>query len=838
MKKLLLLGLLLPVTSYMASAQCTTSNGTSCVCESSSTTDCDLLPDIIAARPPLLVNGSAGVIEYSQSGNGANDGQLRISVSTPNIGHGPLEVRTTTQYICGTDTITGTAPATCPNTGLPPTQLLVQRVYHKNGNAMSYYERAAGSMTYHPSHGHMHVDDWGIFSLRTATSNPDPLTWPIVGNGAKLAFCLMDYGTCSGYNGHCVDSLGNVLTNSSFPNYGLGGGAYSCSQVVQGISSGFTDIYYQGLTGMYIDIPPGTCNGDYYIVVELDPHNYFLEENENNNVIAVPYTLTLQESAPPANISSLSGISSLCSGTSMTLETPNGPNYSYQWSTGETTQNINVSTQGTYTVSVTSACGSSISQPFQVTEVGAAPITTDDHVCVEGIGTLHASGSGSIKWYDIATGGSPIATGNDLITPLLNTSTTYYAEVTDSIPPFINKCLPVDNSIGVGSFFASSQSLIFDVLSGFTLKSVKIFAQTAGDMTVELRNSGGVIADSLTVNVPSGESRVNLDWYLSPGTNYAITRADTFALYRNNSGVNYPYTIPGYLSIHNSTAGTDFYYFFYDWEIGVSGQVCVSSRTPATLNVHKLPKASVSANGPVTICKGDNVTLSVNTDTGTDFQWKKYGNIINGASNASYLAYGNGKYRCIVTDPFGCSRTSNKIAVNVLPLPSAIISANGPTSICVGDSVTFTANSGSGLTYQWKKYANDIPGETGLDYVAYDPGKYKVVVTSSNGCARGSNSYFVDISCREAFVFDDALKINVYPNPATDACEVDFLWNENEVVNIEVLDLLGQLHEKVILPANSTANHLMLDTKELARGHYIIRIHNGKTSINAPLILK
>jgi len=114
-------------------AQCTTTNATSCQCLTAGSTNCDLLPDIIAARPPLLVSGTSGVIEYSQTGNGAENGRLRISVSTPNIGRGPLEIRTTSTYICGTDTITGTAPTTCPNTGLPPRQLIKQRVYHKTG---------------------------------------------------------------------------------------------------------------------------------------------------------------------------------------------------------------------------------------------------------------------------------------------------------------------------------------------------------------------------------------------------------------------------------------------------------------------------------------------------------------------------------------------------------------------------------------------------------------------------------------------------------------------------------------------------------------------------------
>lgn len=86
----------------------------------------------------------------------------------------------------------------------------------------------------------------------------------------------MDYGTCSGWADHCVDTLGNFMnSNSDFPNYGLGGGSYSCSNSVQGISSGYMDIYWTSLDGMWIDIAPGTCNGDYWIVTEVDPNNFF-----------------------------------------------------------------------------------------------------------------------------------------------------------------------------------------------------------------------------------------------------------------------------------------------------------------------------------------------------------------------------------------------------------------------------------------------------------------------------------------------------------------------------------------------------------------------------------
>jgi subtilisin-like proprotein convertase family protein len=229
---------------------------------------------------------------------------------------------------------------------------------------MSYYDREAGSMTYHPTHGHMHVDEWGSYTLRSDNGDPDPLNWPIIGSGAKLGFCLMDYGSCSTYGGHCVDSLGNTLLNGDFPNYGLGGGSYNCSSMIQGISSGYTDIYYQYLDGMYLDIPPGICNGDYYIVVKIDPNDYFIEENEDNNVIVVPYTLTKQAGTVP--VVTASGQTAICPGDSVTLIS--SPSPSYLWSTGETTQSISVSQVGTYTVTtdVNTTCPAS-SQPFTVT---------------------------------------------------------------------------------------------------------------------------------------------------------------------------------------------------------------------------------------------------------------------------------------------------------------------------------------------------------------------------------------------------------------------------------------------------------------------------------------
>ena len=292
----LLTGLLLTGFGALAQAPCTTTNAAGCGCRDGST-DCDLLPDITISWR-AIESYLGGPQEFAQTGNGIDNGRLKITGSTPNIGYGSFTVRGTRWFVCGTDTFqyaNGTPPP-CPGGALPH-QLLHQRVYHKTNGVMTYHDRFAGAMTYHPTHNHNHVDEWAIFTLRLRDSTKaDPRQWPIVGTGAKVGFCLMDYYSCSDGNaaGHCRDNnvvyqQGTALgATSNFRNYGLGGGQYNCSPIEQGISSGYTDVYSKNLDGMWINVPADLCNGQYWIVMEVDPHNYFQEENELNNYTAIP----------------------------------------------------------------------------------------------------------------------------------------------------------------------------------------------------------------------------------------------------------------------------------------------------------------------------------------------------------------------------------------------------------------------------------------------------------------------------------------------------------------------------------------------------------------------
>jgi subtilisin-like proprotein convertase family protein len=282
-----------PVDPPLPPGICSTSNASGCLCPDTTMTTCDLLPDMTASA--LIIQNQH--TEYP--------GYLTLANATPNIGFGPLEVRATNTCYCDT-VIVGCATPICPD-GSYPKQLINQRIYTKVGQNMTFWDRPAGTMTYHPTHGHMHVDNWASYTLRVNSQDPDPLNWPVVGTGGKVSFCLVNLGSCSGNPGYCVDSLGNTILGGNLANTGLGS-VSGCGQN-QGIYVGSLDIYSQGLAGQQIDFP-GICNGDYYIISHTDPDDNILEVIENNNHVSVPVTLTQQGTGPvnPTFIYAVNGL--------------------------------------------------------------------------------------------------------------------------------------------------------------------------------------------------------------------------------------------------------------------------------------------------------------------------------------------------------------------------------------------------------------------------------------------------------------------------------------------------------------------------------------------------
>jgi hypothetical protein len=219
---------------------------------------------------------------------------ITLANATPNIGRGPMEIHGSGQCFCDTVSVP-CATVLCPD-GSPVQEIVNQTIYHRSAlsNNLTTSTHSGGTMAYHPSHGHVHVDNWASYSLRHRTTNPDARTWPIHGTGSKQSFCLVNVGTCTGSYGYCIEN-NDTLTGAEIPNSPFGV-VTGCGRD-QGIYVGYLDVYTQGHNGLGIIMPFSTCNGDYYIVSITDPDNNFLESNDDNNWVAVPITLTLQSNS-------------------------------------------------------------------------------------------------------------------------------------------------------------------------------------------------------------------------------------------------------------------------------------------------------------------------------------------------------------------------------------------------------------------------------------------------------------------------------------------------------------------------------------------------------------
>jgi hypothetical protein len=118
-----------------------------------------------------------------------------------------------------------------------------------------------------------------------------------------------------------------------------------------------------------------------------------------------------------------------------------------------------------------------------------------------------------------------------------------------------------------------------------------------------------------------------------------------------------------------------------------------------TANYTSTPIASVS--GATTFCQGGSVTLSSSLTSGN--QWYNNGNLVSGATSPTYTATVAGVYTVATSSGTCVSSPSNAITITVNPLPSSVITPSGSTTFCSGGSVVLNANTGSGLTYQWKR---------------------------------------------------------------------------------------------------------------------------------------
>jgi gliding motility-associated-like protein len=449
-------------------------------------------------------------------------------------------------------------------------------------------------------------------------------------------------------------------------------------------------------------------------------------------VNALPITPTITASGP----------TTFCAGGSVTLTSSAGT--SYLWSNGATTQSINITSSGSYTVKVTNAngCQSAASVATVVTS-NALPATPT--ITAGGPTTFCAGGSVTLT----SSAGTTYLWSNGAITPSINitSSGSYTVQVTNangcqsavSAATIVNvNALPVVNAgtdttipngtsttinatvAGTGPFtysWSPSAQLVNASIKDPTtvnLAATTVFTLTATSLTTSCSNT-----DAVTITISGGA--LNSTPTATPGTICAGANVQLHALASGGSG-SYTYTWTstpvGFTSsianpVANPAVTTTYHVAVFDGFTTVNPQVAVT--------VNALPPTpTITASGPTTFCAGGNVTLT--SSAGTSYLWS------NGATTPSINITTSGTYTVKVTNASGClsfASAATVVTVNDIPV-TPTITAGGPTTFCAGGNVTLTSSAGT--SYLWSN------GATAQSIIVTASGSYTVKVTSISGC--------------------------------------------------------------------------------------------------------
>ncbi len=174
-----------------------------------------------------------------------------------------------------------------------------------------------------------------------------------------------------------------------------------------------------------------------------------------------------------------------------------------------------------------------------------------------------------------------------------------------------------------------------------------------------------------------------------------------------------------------------------------------------TVNPVVIPSVTITPTD-TTICSGNTLTLTASVENGgatPSYQWQRNGFNIGTNSNVFTQAgiTSGAQFRVILSGSAACSvphtDTSNIVVVKINePVNPFVTIASSTTSICSGESVTFTAtsvNGGSSPVYQW--LLNEV--NVGTNNKVYSTNnlknndRVKVILTSNESCITSSTVF-------------------------------------------------------------------------------------------------
>jgi hypothetical protein len=384
----------------------------------------------------------------------------------------------------------------------------------------------------------------------------------------------------------------------------------------------------------------------------------------------------------------------------------------YSWTGGATTQCINVTSTGTYIVTVSDNNGciasashnytASASPTVNITGSATACSANNPQLCVPNTFSTVAWSSGDSVLCITPTTGTytvTVTAANGCTATDSHTITVYTSpSVSVTGPP--SKCSNGSEQLCVPSGFNTYSWSSGDLSNCMTPVSSGTYTVTVSD----IHGCTATASHSITVhNAPS--ISVTGPANACPGTGTQLCAPGGYSSYAWSDGSTTSCITPVSSGAYIATVTDPF---------GCTGS--------ATKNINIWPAPGVTISGPSNACVGSNPQLCANVGF-VSYNWSNGGtaNCINPSST--------GTYTIVVTDNHGCTGQSNQsFTLDTLPVSTI----TGPTISCNAATIQLCAPAGNS-SYQWSNNATTSCISTNTSAT------YSVTVTGANGCTTSSS---------------------------------------------------------------------------------------------------
>lgn len=443
------------------------------------------------------------------------------------------------------------------------------------------------------------------------------------------------------------------------------------------------------------------CEGDTATLTASGGPNFLWDNGETTATIVVNPTVTTSYTVSvfdnegnsdedsvtvtvnPIPVAEAGDDQTICEGETITLSASGGNEY--LWSTGETTQTIDVSptSEITYTVEVISNnCSSTDTVTVFVSEAPNLTVS-DDVVLVEGNSvSIGASGSDNYLWNTGETSAfitvSPAATTTYTVTSLSTNGCSTTENIVVTVIPEVIADAGNDTTICSGETVTLTASGGTNYLwdTGATTPELVVSPVTTTTYTVTVGDDYGYVdTDSVTITVNETPD-------ITVSDDVAILEGETVIL-TASGGDNYQWNTGETAASIEVTPTETTTYTVISTAVGGCADI-------EQVTVTIIPEVVADAGEDATICSGESITL--NASGGVAYTWNTGGT----GANPTVSPTETTTYTVTVEDAYGYTDTDSvTITVNETP----VVTVSDDIFIVEGESTTLVAQGAT--TYQW-----------------------------------------------------------------------------------------------------------------------------------------